>query len=136
MDIEGSQTITEADIADLDQRTVLRTATLVRQGSLAAFGVAGLLLLAWLWNVVRTQQLITDRFGDLGPEFGDVGLTEIPWTERVDAFTQSLSLLAFASVVAGIGLCLRIYGEVTVLRQGGQLTLWAVGDPIDEDDDA
>ena len=34
MDIEGSQTITEADIADLDQRTVLRTATLVRQGDL------------------------------------------------------------------------------------------------------
>jgi hypothetical protein len=137
MDIEGSPTITDADIADLDRRAVLRTTTLLRRGAAVAVAVAGLLLLAWLWNLVRTQQLLSDSFGD---PFGvsDGASADIPWTQRVDGLVQSLSLLGFAAVVAGLGLMLRVYGEVTVLRQGGHLTPWSVGELIElePDDDS
>ena len=129
MDIAGSPTITEADVADLDQRALLRSTHLVRQGAQVAFAVAGLLVVAWLWNVVRYQQLVADRYGS------GFGSTDIPWTERVDVFAGSLSQLGFVALVGGMGLALRVYGEVIAIGHGGKLTPWEVGQRIDDPDD-
>lgn len=46
-----------------------------------------------------------------------------------------LGLLGSAAIVTGIGLAIRLYAEVTTLREGADLTAWEVGDRIDESDD-
>jgi hypothetical protein len=133
----GSATITQDDLDALNQRVLLRTAWLVRRLAEVVLLVALLVAIAWAWQVVRYQQLLTDNRVDgfLGVEVGAVGFTDIPWTERVDVFAGSLGLLGSAALTAGIGLTIRLYAEAATLRAGGRITAWELGDAIEPADD-
>jgi len=129
----GSPTITQDDLDALNRRGLLRTALLARRLAEVMLLVALLVAIAWGWQVVRYQQLLTDNRGDgfLGVDVGAVGFTDIPWTERVDAFASSVGLLGHAALIAGVGLAIRLYAEVSTLRAGGRITAWDLGDEID-----
>jgi hypothetical protein len=137
MDDDPAARITEADMDGLNRRALLRSTYLVRQAAQVLFLVALLLVIAWLWSVVRYQQFLTDNFnGGLGVDVGEVGFREIPLPQRIDAVATSLGTLAYAAIVAGIGLALRLYGEVVTLRDGGaNITPWELGDLIDDPDE-
>jgi CHASE2 domain-containing sensor protein len=131
---DESPVITEDDIDALNRRAVTRVIDTTRVASTVLLVVGTLLALAWIWEVLRTQGLIADR-GNEG--FSILYLGEnLTIKQRVDALTTTITLLAFASLVAGFGIWLRVYCAVAALRVGGSLTGWEVGDRIDETDEA
>jgi hypothetical protein len=132
---EPSPFITDDDMTALNQREIVRTAQVVRRVAEVVIAIAGVLVVAWLWNLVRFQQLVSDSPGDGGLGI-DIGIVDVTWTERVDIFMQSLGALGQAALVGGVGLALRLYGQVVTLRDGGaDITPWKVGDPIEPDDE-
>ncbi|MGH9275244.1 MAG: hypothetical protein ACRDZU_11415 [Acidimicrobiales bacterium] len=112
----------------------MRSAHLVRQAAEALLLVGLLLALAWLWQVVRYQQLLTDSgagfINDI--EVGSRGFTDIPLPQRIDALASSMGLLGYAAVTVGVALALRLYAEAATLRAGGHITPWELGDEIDD----
>jgi hypothetical protein len=131
--VSDSQTITEEDVAGLNQRAVLRVADIARRCSTGLLVVAGVIALAWLWQTLRYQGVITDENSG-GFSISYLGDEDLTWKQRVDALTLTMSMLGFAGALAGIGVGLRVYCEVTTLRVGGSLTGWNVGDPIEDDE--
>lgn len=65
-------------------------------------GVAAVLLVAWTYVLIRNQ--LEDDFGFLDRN-GDGRVTVL---ERLDTATQSMALLAYAAVVAGLGQILTV----------------------------
>jgi len=131
--VSDSQTITAEDVAGLNQRAVLRVVDIARRGSTALLVVAGVISLAWLWQTLRYQGVITEN--DSGFSLGYLGDEDLTWKQRLDALTLTMSMVGFAGALAGIGLGLRVYCEVNKLRFGGSLTGWKIGDHIEEDPD-
>lgn len=130
---DSSPVITEADLAGLNQRALLRLVDVARRASIALLVLAGVIALAWVWQTLRYQGVITD--GEAGG-FTFFGGEDINWKQRVDAITLTMTTAAFAGLVGGLGLGLLVYCEVATARVGGSLTGWAVGDAIDDDRDA
>lgn len=57
----------QIDLDGLNRRALLRSGRVVRQAAKALLGIGVLLSVAWLWQLVRYQQLLTDSFGEGGP---------------------------------------------------------------------
>jgi hypothetical protein len=103
-----------------------------RRGSIALLVLAGVLALAWVWQTLRYQGVITDAESE-GFSLTFVG-EDLTWRQRFDALALTMTLPAFAGIVAGLGLALRVGCDVATLRVGGSLTGWSVGDPVDDPD--
>ncbi len=128
---EPSPVITEEDIAGLNQRALLRVVDIARRGSTVLLVLAGVIALAWVWQTLRYQGVITDMDrGGFGVSFVGEDLT---WKQRLDAVALTMIPLGFVGLVAALGLGLRVYCEATTLQVGGSLTGWAVGDRIEDD---
>lgn len=132
---DETDTITDDDLAALNQRALLRVVDLGRRASAALLLLAGVLALAWVWQLLRTQGVISDDDGDLSPYLFAGEDLEI--TARVDLLSTTITSLGLAGVVAGLGIGVRVYCEATAARVGGSLTGWSVGDAIEPppDDD-
>jgi hypothetical protein len=130
---ELSPVITEEDLTGLNQRALLRVVAVARRGSVALLVLAGVLALAWVWQTLRYQGVITDG-QDEGFSLTFVG-EDLTWRQRFDALALTMTLPAFAGLVAGLGLALRVGCDVATLKVGGTLTGLQVGDPIADPDD-
>lgn len=132
---DAGDTITEADLAGLNQRAVLRVVDLGRRASTALLVLAGVLALAWAWQVLRSQGVIGADEGDLS-RYVFVG-EDLDTTDRVDLLSATITSLGIAGMVAGLGIGVRVYCEATAERVGASLTGWRVGDPVEPpaDDD-
>ena len=130
-DASESPTITDADLAGLNQRALLRVVRMAERLSTVLFIVAALLALAWVWSALRQQGVIDSSDGDIFSPFD--ADEDLSWKARVDFFATTLSLLGLAAVVFGIGAGIRAYCAVAIVRAGGSLTGWQVGEEIDPD---
>jgi hypothetical protein len=119
-------TITDEDIVELNRATVLRAAAFASIGGsvILAAGVVG--ALAWLWLTVRNQQHIE------GSVFGFGDSEDAAFVDRVDAFASYMPMLMYASLAVAAGFGLRMLSDYAVVRTGGSLTGFEVGDRIDE----
>jgi hypothetical protein len=102
---------------DPDRAPLLRS-TVVAMGASTVLLVIGMLLaVAWVWQLFRTQQ----RLGGGGlPGIGG-GFDEGPgpsMLERVDVAAQSTFALAYAGIVVGLGVGLRLLADMMVARLG------------------
>jgi hypothetical protein len=122
--------VTESDVANLNRRTVERSASIARSAGTVLVVVGAVGVAAWVWIAVRTQ----DRGGMV--QYGLVEDLELPGlsiSERIDLFAGSLSLLMFSAAVVGVGLFLRVAGDYGQTRVGGSVTGFQVGDRLGED---
>ena len=130
-DDEDANTITAEDVEWANRTTLGQTAALTRiAGSvLVVVGVVG--AAASLWTTVRYQQ----DFGDAVDFSGEPGTSLL---DRLDRFSITYGLVLPAIAVA-LGLALRLMADYTVVRTGGSLTGFEVGDQVppekDEDDE-
>ncbi len=137
MNEAGTPHITQEDLDALNRRALIRSAHVVRQAARVLLVVAAVLVLAWLWNTVRSQQQLNGYDSFIIADAGltaDAGSPDVTWTQRVDAAVGYLVLLAYAALTAGLGLALRLYAEATIVREGADITPWQLGDRIDDED--
>jgi hypothetical protein len=125
--------LTDAEVRALNDAALLRTAQRVRWAG-AAMVIIGLLAAAgWGWTMARSQQVLDDPAGGFGGAPGaEINLAVI---DRIDILTSSLPFLAVAAIAVGTGIAVRLYAEGAILRAGGSLTPFSVGDPVLSSDD-
>lgn len=128
-----SAVITEDDIETLNQRVLFRTLDVVRRATTVMFVVAGLIVLAWLWTVLRSQGVIdTDNlFSPVSPREDALTLMQ-----RLDYLATTLYPLGTAALVAGVALGIRTYCTVALVHAGGNVSGLHLGDPLDTAADA
>jgi hypothetical protein len=120
--------ITADDVAALNRASLARVATIGRYAAIVLLVVAAFGFAAWVWVVARQQNLFGGGDGFL---FG--GDRENPsFTERVDLFATSISILVSAGMVGALGLGLRLVSDFILMRAGATLTGVEVGDEVEE----
>ncbi|MGQ0831723.1 MAG: hypothetical protein ACT4OV_08600 [Microthrixaceae bacterium] len=127
--------ISQADLDGLNRRALLRSSELVRRAGTGLLWIAAALATAWLWQLVRFQQILTDSVGTGGFGIDGPNLSGISWTQRIDSIAASLGSLGVAAITAGVGVAVRLYAEVVALQQGADITPWQLGDEIDDPDE-
>jgi hypothetical protein len=127
-----TDTVTQADVDELNQRAVERTAIIVRLTGGALVFVACFIALCWVWSAARIQQQIGPYGFDLG---GDLDGGGPSLKERFDLFAGTINTLAFAAIVAGTGMLLRLAGDFAQARIGGSITGYREGDSIPDDEE-
>ena len=133
---EDDDRITGEDVAFLNRQAVARAAAFGRLSGTALVVVGAIAALAWLWLTIRQQQMMDDGSGS--DPFGSAA-PEVTFADRLDMFTNGISLLVFAALTLGGGLGLRLLADYTVARVGGTLTGFEVGDrapaPLESESD-
>jgi len=128
--------ITNADIAELNDRQLVRSSLQVRLASNALFGLAALLAAGWFWTLWRLESRLAGTMDvglvGLGSPFADEVGASPSLALRIDALANTLGMLAYAGIVAGLAIALRFYADAANARHGGSLTGWNVGDTIEE----
>jgi hypothetical protein len=129
--------ITAEDVAFLNRQAVARAGAFGRLSGTGLVAVGAVAALAWLWFTIRQQQMMDDGAGGSDP-FGSA--PEVTFADRLDMFTNGISLLVFAGLAAGGGLGLRLLADYTVARVGGSLTGFEPGDqapaPLESEPDS
>jgi hypothetical protein len=116
--------ITAQDVDDLNRNRLKVTATAGKVVGVGLMVVAAVGVLAWLWIAARQQQLFG---GDDGPTmFGSSG-ESISFTQRVDLFTTTFTILLSAVLLGGLGFGLRLVSDFTLSCAGGSLAGVEVG---------
>jgi hypothetical protein len=88
------------------------------------------LVLSWIWQVLRQQNVISSGEQDFFTPFG--GEEDLSWKSRLDLFTNTIFELGIAALVLGLALGIRAYAASATLHAGGTLTGWELGEPIAE----
>jgi hypothetical protein len=122
---QNDEILTADDIAGLNRQAVIRAAAFTRLAGTGLVIAGAIALAAWLWLAIRQQQVIDgDTFS---PPLA--GLTEdVSFTQRIDLLANQIILAIWAVVALGIGLGLRLVADYSVVRTGGTLTGYEVGD--------
>jgi hypothetical protein len=124
-DDEGSSAIEADDVAWLNTRAVERAGAFTRLAGTALVVVGVLGAATWAWLTVRQQQRLDDVGGQFELRGADPSLTD-----RIDAFAEFVLFLVWAGLAVGAGVGLRLAAHYTVVRAGGSVTGFAVGDPV------
>lgn len=119
------ESVTATDIDRLNRTAVARGAQLARRAGTALLVVGAIVLAAWLWAFLRQQGVLGG--GDEGP----LRFERHPdATARVDLTVTTISLLASAGILLGLGSGLRLIADYAVARTGGSLVGIEAGDII------
>jgi hypothetical protein len=120
--------ITEEDVAALNRASIARAAAFVRIAGSVLVVVGAVGCLAWLWNVIRTQQQVSSSVRlVLG---GPGAPIDVDLVDRLDLFVSVIALLVTSALAAGFGLLLRLVADFLVMRSGGTLTGFEPGDVV------
>jgi hypothetical protein len=122
--------VTEADLAALDERELLRRATLLRRGARMLLVAAAVLAATWVWEQVRFQMSIRDDlFGGFDPNSTES--IDVSWLDRLDYLLRYAGGLGVPALVAGVGAWMHFAADTAIVRFGGHVTPWRAGDRID-----
>jgi hypothetical protein len=120
--------ITEEDVAALNRASIARAAAFVRIAGSVLVVVGAVGCLAWLWNVIRTQQQVSSSVRlVLG---GPGAPIDVDLVDRLDLFVSVIALLVTSALAAGFGLLHRLVADFLVMRSGGTLTGFEPGDVV------
>lgn len=122
-------TVTADDIATTNGMMVARSAAFARLAGTVLIVVGSIGAVAWAWFVVRTQQHL---YGALVPGAFDVDPSSPSLLDRLDAVPGTVVLLMSAALAVGLGVLLRLGADYVVVRTGGSLTGYQVGDELPE----
>jgi hypothetical protein len=126
-DILTTEILTTDDITSLNRQAVLRGAAFTRLAGTALVVAGAIAVTAWLWLVVRQQQVVdSDSFTGTLAALND----DVSFVQRLDLLASQVTLGIWAVVTVGIGLGLRLIADYSVARTGGSLTGYEVGDRI------
>jgi hypothetical protein len=122
-------TVTADDIATTNGMMVARSAAFARLAGTVLIVVGSIGAVAWAWFVVRTQQHLS---GALVPGAFDLDSSSPSLLDRLDAVPGTVVLLVSAALAVGLGVLLRLGADYVVVRTGGSLTGYQVGDELPE----
>ncbi len=131
-DTPGPDLVTEADVAGLNRAAIARTTAFARLAGTVGIVIGAIAALGWAWLTVRTQGEIGDA---ASISIGGGAPSDPDFTDRIDLVVNSLALLIYAALVAGVGMALRLGADYAEARTGGSLTGLDVGDELLEGDD-
>lgn len=117
--------VTATDIDRLNRTAVARGAQVARRAGTALLVLASIILLGWLWAFLRQQGLLGG--GDEGPFRFE---SHPDASARVDLTVSTISFLASAGILMGLGCGLRLIADYAAARTGGSLVGVQVGDLI------
>lgn len=117
--------ITGEDLAWLNRRTIARAADATRTTGTVLMAVGAIGVAAAVWLVWRLQQEIGDDNVGLFGESQEAGLTD-----RLDAFANTYATVLLPVMAIALGYALRLVADYAVVRTGGQLGEFALGDRI------
>jgi hypothetical protein len=101
---------------DPDRAPLLRS-TVVAMGASTVLNVIGALLaISWVWQLFRTQQHLGGGFSGIGGDFSEGAGPSM--LERVDVAAQSTFGLAYAGILVGVGVGLRLLADMMAERLG------------------
>jgi hypothetical protein len=120
--------LTADDITGLNRQAVARTAAFTRLAGTALVVAGAIATAAWLYLVVRQQQIVDD--GEMFSPSLAVLSEDVSFAQRVDLLASQVTLGIWAVVAVGVGLGLRLVADYSVARTGGSLTGYEVGDRV------
>jgi hypothetical protein len=123
-----SEILTADDIGGLNQQAVVRAAAFTRLAGTALVIAGAIATAAWLWLVVRQQQLVDDN-GTFSTSVAVLD-EDVSFVQRIDLFAGQVTLGIWAIVALGVGLGLRLVADYSVARTGGSLTGFEAGDRV------
>jgi len=123
------ESVTATDIDRLNRTAVARGARLAHVAGTGLLVLAGILFVGWLWAFAREQGLLPNSDGPFRFASHPDG------TVRIDLAISTLSLLASAGILTGLGSGLRLIADYATARTGGSLVGIEVGDVIPPDVD-
>jgi hypothetical protein len=102
---------------DPSRAPLLRSTVLAWSVSTALVVIGGLLAAAWLWQLIRTQQQLSA--GGVPSLAGGASSSPAPsLIDRVDALSETVTGLGYAGIVVGLGIGLRLVGDMVAARLG------------------
>ncbi len=120
--------MTTADVTGLNRAAMARTTAYTRMAGTAAIVIGAVAAVGWAWLTVRTQgQIDNGNVTLVGAEPPNLDLAD-----RLDVAINSLVLLVYAALVAGLGFALRLGVDYASARTGGSLSGLEVGDELAE----
>jgi hypothetical protein len=120
--------LTADDITGLNRQAVARTAAFTRLAGTALVVAGAIATAAWLYLVVRQQQIVDD--GEMFSPSLAVLSEDVSFAQRVDLLASQVTLGIWAVVAVGVGLGLRLVADYSVARTGGSLAGYEVGDRV------
>jgi hypothetical protein len=117
-----SSEVPDPPAPDPDRAPLLRSTVLALGASTLLFGVGALLFAIWVWVVVRAQQRMSPFVGAYRGDGSHVTLVD-----RIDIFTNTFVPLAWASIVTGLSLGLRLFADFMAAGLGRLAPEPAVG---------